>query len=101
MLFTALLATILLEFLLYWAFTRKDLPPLILYSILINSFTLPPATWIYQNLVPDLLMVEVGVIVVETVLIGLLLQIPPGRAFLLSILANGTTAVFGLIFPFP
>lgn len=101
MLFSALLATILLETVCYWLFIRKDLSRLLLYSILINCFTLPPATWIYQHVIPDLFIVEAGVVLVETVLILVLMQLPPARAFLLSLLANGVTAVAGILVPFP
>jgi hypothetical protein len=97
MLFSALLATILLETVCYWLFIRKDLSRLLLYSILVNCFTLPPATWIYQHIIPDLVMVEAGVVLVETVLILVLMQLPLARAFLLSLLANGVTAAIGLI----
>ncbi|MDD1653466.1 MAG: hypothetical protein LUQ64_02855 [Methanomicrobiales archaeon] len=101
MFFTLLVATIVVEAILYWIVLRKDVPRLLLFSILINCVTLPPATWMYRHVIPDLVIVEAGVVLAETVLILLLMQLPPARAFLLSLLANGVTAVIGILIPFP
>lgn len=98
--FAALTATILIETGVYWIVQRDDFPRLFLYSILINCFTLGPATWIYLHWLPDLIMVEAGVVLVETVLILALMQIHLSRAFLLSLIANGTTAGVGVLISF-
>ncbi|MDD1657956.1 MAG: hypothetical protein LUQ41_05775 [Methanomicrobiales archaeon] len=99
--FASLIATILIEAGLYWIVQRGEFPRLFLYSILINCVTLPPATWIYRYMVPDLFIVEAGVVLVEMLLILALMQIPLSRAFLLSVVANGTTAVVGVLVAFP
>jgi len=52
-------------------------------------------------MVPDLFIVEAGVVLVEMLLILALMQIPLSRAFLLSVVANGTTAVVGVLVAFP
>lgn len=93
----ALLITIIVEFLiLYLIF--KDSPLMLFgYSVLINSFTLPIATYIYLNVLNNLFMVEISVILVESVLIMLLLEIKYKKAIFISIIVNSVTAVIGLI----
>jgi hypothetical protein len=98
--FAALITTILIETGVYWIIQRSEFARLFLFSILINCCTLGPATWIYLHWLPDLVLVEAGVVLVETILILILIQIRLSRAFLLSLIANGTTAGIGVLISF-
>jgi len=98
--FAALTATILIETGVYWIVRRSEFSRLFLYSILINCCTLGPATWIYLHWLPNLVIIEAGVVLVETLLILTLMQIRLSRAFILSLIANGTTAGVGVLISF-
>jgi len=89
--------TVMVEFLILWLFVREDPEKLLLYPILINSFTLPLATYSYQNILNNIYIIEIGVILVESILIMLLLQIKYKNAFLISLTANFVTAVIGFL----
>ena len=88
--------TLLVEFLVMWIFLRKEPWKLLLYSLLINSLTLPLATYSYLYLFPNLPITEIGVILIETVLLKLLLGISLRRAFTISIVANLVTMTLGV-----
>jgi hypothetical protein len=96
----ALIVTILVEFVVYFVFIRKKPLKLFLYSALINSFTLPIATYGYQNILNNLLVVETLVFLAEIPLIKLLLEIKYSKSLLLSFVANFATSLIGLIFYF-
>ena len=72
----------------------KDVLP---NAVLINAVTLPPATFLYREVLPDLFAVEVLVIGAETLLIALLFRIPMTKSLALSVVANGTTAAAGIL----
>lgn len=92
----ALLITITVEFLILYLIFKDSPLKLFSYSVLINSFTLPIATYIYLNVLNNLFMVEISVILVESVLIMLLLEIKYKKAIFISIIANSVTAIIGL-----
>lgn len=94
-----LVITILVEFAVISLWLRKDIPLNLLNSALINTLTLPLATFVYQEWLPNLLLVEIGVILVEAVLIRLLFPVSLPRALAISVTANGVTAMIGLIWP--
>lgn len=89
--------TIIVEFSILWIFIKKENPELFLYSILINSFTLPLATYSYQNLLNNIYIIELLVILIESFLIMILLQIKYKKAVLISIIANTITALIGFL----
>lgn len=93
----ALFTTIIVEFLILWFFIKNDYKKLFFYSLLINSFTLPLATYFYQNIFHDLYIIEISVILVESILIMLLLEIKYKKAFLFSLIANSFTALIGFL----
>jgi hypothetical protein len=92
-----LLVTITAEFLILWLLTRKPPLKVLVYSILINSMTQPLATYVYQSLPGVLWVVELGVVLVESVLIMLLFQLKYWQALLFSFLANVATALLGVL----
>lgn len=94
---TAWFITIIVEFLIMWLFIRDKPEKLFLYSLLINSFTLPIATYSYQNILGNIYIIEISVILVESVLIMVLLKIKYNKALLISLVANFVTALIGFI----
>ena len=94
----SLIITIVLEFSIIWIFIRNKTPKLFLYSVLVNTFTLPLATFSYQNLINNFYIVELLVIFVESVLIWKLLKTKYQRALLISFIANFITALISFLF---
>jgi hypothetical protein len=92
----ALLITIIVEFLIFYLFFRKSPLKLFIYSVLINSFTLPLATYIYIYILNNFLIAEIMVVLVESVLIMLLMEIKYKKSVLISIVANLVSAIIGL-----
>ena len=93
----AWLTTIIVEFVIIWFFIRKAPLKLLLYSLLINSFTLPIATYSYLNILNNIYFIELSVILAESLLIMLLLKINYKKAFLISLVANFITALIGFL----
>ncbi len=93
----AWLTTIIVEFVIIWFFIRKAPLKLLLYSLLINSFTLPIATYSYLNILNNIYFIELSVILAESLLIILLLKINYKKAFLISLVANFITALIGFL----
>ena len=91
-----LLLTILIEFSLLWVFLSEKTVRILLYTILINCFTLPLATYGYHYLISNLLLIEILVILTETLLIRLLFKIGYTKALTVSVAANLVSAVVGL-----
>jgi hypothetical protein len=87
--------TLFIEFLVIWLFIRKEPLKLLFYSFLINSITLPLATFSYLYLYPSFLLTETVVFLVETALLKLLLEIGYSRALSISLVANIITALLG------
>jgi len=94
----SLIITILIEFGVIWIFIRKDISKLFLYTILINSFTLPLATFSYQKIINNFFFIETAVIFAESILIMLLLKTKYSKALLISFIANFITAMISLLF---
>ncbi|MEA3292994.1 MAG: hypothetical protein U9P88_00755 [Patescibacteria group bacterium] len=94
----SLIVTVVIEFSVIWIFVKKDISKLFLYAVLINSFTLPLATFYYQNLINNFYLVEALVIFAESILIMLLLKTKYPRALLISFVANLITAMISLLF---
>lgn len=89
--------TIVIEFVIIWLFIREAPFKLFLYSLLINSFTLPIATYSYINIINNIYFIELTVILVESPLIMLLININYKKAFLISFVANFVTSLMGFL----
>lgn len=94
----ALILTVVLEFSVLLAFIRKAPLKLLLYSLLINTATQVPALYIYQNLWPRFILLEIIIFLLESFLLMLLLAAKYRKALLLSFTANLATAMLSLIF---
>lgn len=96
-LFLSWLITIFVEFGVMGLFIKKDFGNLFGYSILINSATQPVANYVYGR-GGSFWLIEIGVVLVEIVLIKLVLQVGWGKAGLISVVANGVTALLSVLF---
>lgn len=92
-LIVSLLITIATEYLVYILILRKEPLKLAVYSTLVNSSTLPLATYGYWYVLGNLLIIEIIVVLAETPLLKNLIELKYRKALLLSILANLPTAV--------
>jgi hypothetical protein len=91
--------TLVVEFFIIWLFIREEPVKLLLYSVLINSLTLPLATYSYLYLFPNLILIETVVFLVETVLLKELLDLDYRRAMFISLVANTASFLVGLVIP--
>jgi hypothetical protein len=66
-----LLLTWLLETPVYALFLRKKIPFVLLFSLMINGFTLPVATWVYQHKEVNWYLLELAVVSAEFFLLRL------------------------------
>lgn len=96
-LFLAWLITVLAESFIYSLFVKKNLLHLFLYSILINSFTLPFATFGYLNIVNNIYFIELTVALVESFMIMALLKLSYKEALIISFTGNLFTAMIGFL----
>ena len=95
--FLLLTATIIIEFFILWLFVRKNPLRIFFYAALINLFTWPIANYIYQNILNNFLLIELGVFFIEWILIMALFEIKYFRAILISFIANFITAAISFI----
>lgn len=93
----ALSLTISGESIVLALFLRKELARIIMFEILISSFTLPIATYFYQTAMYDFMIIEAVVVLVESILIMALLELKYGKALVYSLAANAVTASLGLM----
>jgi len=95
----ALILTIIIEFIVYSIFIKKNYGKLFLYSVLINGFTNPLANLIstYTKIPTALLILEFFVIVVEVFFIKSLLEVKYWKAILISIVANIISWILGYL----
>jgi predicted neutral ceramidase superfamily lipid hydrolase len=93
----AWILTISIEFIIIWVFEKKEPLKLLFYSFLVNSITLPLASYTYFHIYPNLIMVEGLVVIIEGVFLKYLLNIDYKRAILLSFTANLSTFLVGVI----
>lgn len=102
--FISLILTILFEFFVYYLFIRQNSRNLFLFSIAINSTTLPVASVIYWKLLEkfhrgasiSFLFIELGVFVIEAVLLKKVLKFKKG--ILISFVANFVTMIIGSMY---
>ena len=93
----SLVITIFVEFLILWALSRRPVITVLVCSVLTNAFTQPLATYLYQIRPRMFLVIEGGVVLVESILIALLLRLKYSRAAFLSLVANSVTASIGVL----
>ncbi len=93
-----LVLTIIIEFIILFIFIKKNPFRLLLYSLLINSITLPVATYFYLAFRSYLGIIEILVFLTESLLLKWFLKVEYKRALLISFVANLTTFLLGLIF---
>jgi len=94
----ALLITIGVEFLVYWVFIRKTPLKLFFFSVIINTLTQPLANFSYQYVLHNFILIEILVIIAESVLILLLLKQSVQKSIAISIVANTLTAILSFLF---
>jgi len=94
-LMVALILTIFIEFLVYLFCIKKDPKVLLLYCILINSFTNPLFNYLYIYELHEFYLLEIAIIMVEGVLIGLLAEVSYSRAITFSVAANLASFIIG------
>jgi hypothetical protein len=100
MILTALILTILVEFPVILFLAGKKPLTVFTYTVLINALTLPIATFVYEQYLPDLILIEGIVICAECLLIAWLFELPCPRSLGISFLANGLSALLGVLLPF-
>jgi hypothetical protein len=93
----ALAVTIVIEFTILYALIRQDPSRLILYSILINSFTNPLFNYLYNYRLHDVYLLEMLVVLAESVLLMSLLEISYPKSLLISAAANAASYLIGLL----
>jgi len=94
-----LLLTLVLELPVVVLFIRKPLGGVLLYFLLVNTFTLPLATYVYWVWDWNFYLVEALVVVAEGLLYALYdrQKLPAWRAFLMALLANAFSAGMGVV----
>jgi hypothetical protein len=88
-----LFLTIVVEGMIYCVFIRKNLLYLVLVSVLVNTFTLPLATYVYYFMYTNIYFIELMVILGESLLLFFLLRIKYTRSIVLSLSANVITSL--------
>lgn len=94
-----LFLTIAVEFPILSLGSREEPGRALLSTLLINCLTLPAATYLYRSVYPHLLLIECAVVIAEVPLIHTLLRCPWKRSAVLSLVANGCTALIGILLP--
>jgi len=93
----AFVVTISGEFVVLLLVFRKNWPKLLFFSIIVNSFTWPIASYFYYNFLVSFVAVEIAVVIVETFLWSWLLKLNYLRGLGLSLTVNLITALIGII----
>lgn len=96
--FLPLFLTTFIECFIYILSIKKNVRSLLLYSVLINFFTQPFASYIYQDIFKNFFLLEGAIILLESVLLMQLLQIKYTKALLVSFFANLISAIFSFAF---
>lgn len=93
----ALLLTILIEFFPIFFFMRRErkLSILVFSVVAINMATNPIANFLYPGF--GFWEIESGVVLIETLLFALLLEVKMKKGFLLSLAANIPTIIVSLL----
>jgi len=91
------IATFIIEFLIILVLFRKDFWKIAGYIFLINLFTWPLANFVF-DIYSNFIVVELGVVIVESMLIMRLFEKSYMNSLGISLLANFASALAGLIF---
>ncbi|MEK6933223.1 MAG: hypothetical protein AABW56_05545 [Nanoarchaeota archaeon] len=94
--FLVFFITFFLELIVYLIFLKKPRLIIIAYCFLINLFTWPIANLIY-NYINLFWLIEFGVFLIEAILIKLLFTVDWKKAFMVSLIANATTAAISFL----
>lgn len=94
---TVWLLTVIIEFIIIYLFIKNKPWTLLFYSVIINSLTLPIATYTYIYILNNFLLIEIFVMLAESILLKYLLDIKYSRSTLISVIANTVTALLGYI----
>ena len=94
-LISALMITIITECIVLTLLIRKDFGLLLLYTTLINGFTNPLLNFFFIICEYSILPLEMGVVIIEAVLICLLVRIGIRYSLCYSVCANITSYLIG------
>ena len=86
-LFYNFLITFILELIIFYVFIRKNYFKTLCYVLLINLFTWPIANFIY-SVWQNIFIIEIGVFIIEGILIMLMFELKWRKAFLISFITN-------------
>jgi len=90
------LTTLITELIVYFMFIKGKKLNIFLYCLLINSFTWPLANLIYAY-INLFLLIELGVFLIELILIKILFSVGWKKAILISLVANILTTTLSFI----
>ena len=100
----AFFLTVLIEFLVFYLFARKNVSKAFAVVLSVNSFSLPIVWFVIPLIVNSYptyaFLAEVFAVVSEATLLRILLRISLKSAIALSATMNMTSFLVGLIFPF-
>jgi hypothetical protein len=96
-LIAALGVTIAVEFVVVLLIQRQDWRWLFITSMLVNALSEPLANVVYQRAGRGFWALEAAVVLIEGPLLWALLRVSWPRAYLLSVAANATSALIGLL----
>lgn len=91
------IATFIIEFLIIWTLFRKDILKIAGYVFLMNLFSWPLANLLF-DVYSNFIVIEISVVLIESVLIMLLFKKRYLKSLGISLLVNFVSAVAGLIF---
>ena len=94
----ALILTCLVEFSVVYLVLKRDPLKLLFYSTIVNAFTLPIATNLYLHTRGSFVAIEIGVFLVESLLLMWLLEIRYRTSVQISFFANLVTSTISLLF---
>lgn len=94
--FLAFFLTFIIELIVYFILVKEKKSKIVLYCLLINAFTWPLAQITY-SFYGFFWLVEAGVFLIEGILISLLFKINWKKAFIISLIANFLTSIFGFL----
>lgn len=65
--------------------------------VLTNTLTWPIATFLWNNSSISLLVIEIGVIIIETFIYSFIFGLEKNRAFIVSLVVNSASTLFGFL----
>ena len=88
--------TLIIELIVFILVFRKNYLRLIIYVLLINLFTWPIANLVYAFW-PNLIIIELAVVLIESFLIKILLETSYKKALIISFIANFISFLAGML----